>query len=84
MFKKFRQGRAFKEFEEDEFLKYLAKVVNTSHEQLCDTYISSNNDDFQESLRKVMGMISSAIGAEDNIQNLTKTKIQIAIATYFN
>ncbi len=61
----FRKGKAFQSYNEAEFLDYLAKLMNTSYEQLRDTYISTRTDDFHASLSKVLGVMDTAFAGED-------------------
>lgn len=48
MLKKYRDGTIFNEKSEDEFLASLAKVMNTSVEQLSHTYAGLDRSDFHD------------------------------------
>lgn len=59
----FRAKRLFTEMEENEFLSVIAKVINTSVEQLKTTYIGVDRHDFEEAARelsKVLNMPESS------------------------
>ncbi len=61
----FRKRKAFQSYNEAEFLDYLAKLMNTSYEQLRDTYIRTRADDFHASLSKVLCVMGTAFAGED-------------------
>ncbi len=46
MMMKYKEEKLFPHMKEDEFLQYLAKLMNTSEEQLKETYIASDNRGF--------------------------------------
>ncbi len=46
MLRGFREKKAFPGMKEDEFMSYLAKVMNTSDEQIRETYAASEREDF--------------------------------------
>lgn len=57
MLTKHRRNETFGGMGEDEFLSYLAKIMNTSPEQLRETYISTNGKTFEICARILSGII---------------------------
>ncbi len=46
MLRRFREKKAFPGIKEKEFISYLAKVMNTSDEQIRETYVATEREDF--------------------------------------
>ena len=64
MFRAHREKEIFKDLNEDMFLQELGKMMNTSIEQLKQTYISSDTTDFQETANEVARFLSQ-VGRND-------------------
>ena len=73
MLKKHRRGEKFGAMSEEEFLGYLAKIMNTSVEQLKDTYVASDETSFEVCAEMMQGMIGTA---EENC-NVTDTDLNL-------
>ncbi len=59
MIQRHRRGESYANWNEEEFLEYLAKIMNTSTEQLKETYVASDGHTFQACARIVGGLIDS-------------------------
>ena len=66
MLDKYRSGETFGGMKEDEFLQYLAKIMNTSSEQLREMYISASEGTFQACANILAGIIDENSEADDS------------------
>ena len=68
MFRAHRAGEVFKEMTEEHFLEELGKMMNTSIEELRQTYIHSDSVDFHTTAREVatfLGQMGGYYNSED-------------------
>ena len=59
MLRKHRRGEKFGDMREEDFIEYLAKIMNTSAEQLKDTYIASDESSFKACAEIVHKMLET-------------------------
>lgn len=78
MFRAHRAGEIFSNLDEDSFLRELGKMMNTSIEQLKQTYISCDSHDFHETANEVAAFLSG-IGNNDIAEF---TEIEADIESY--
>ncbi len=53
MLRPFQERKASSGMKEEEFISYLAKVMNTSDEQIRETYVASEREDFATTAMKL-------------------------------
>ncbi len=66
MLRRFREKKAFPGMQEKEFISYLAKVMNTSEEQIRETYAASEREDFATVAAKLTMDIDEAGDTSDS------------------
>lgn len=66
MMKAYRDGKMFREVDEDQFLQTMAKQMNASVEQLHTTYIGIGRRDYETSARNLVEALASTIGTAHN------------------
>ena len=64
MLEKHRRGETLGRMNEDKFLDYLAKIMNTSREQLKETYISTSTDSFENCATILAGIMDKESSPE--------------------
>ena len=58
MLQTYRKGRIFKQKSEAEFLEFLGKAMNTSPQQLAETYAGNDMTDFEECAREFTSVLT--------------------------
>jgi len=68
MLQRHRKGEILPGMDEDDFIEYLAKIMNTSSEQLKETYIASDGISFKVCAEIMCGLLERSnpnTGGED-------------------
>ena len=68
MFAKHRAGETLGGMTEEKFLDYLDKIMNTSSEQLKETYISTSSDTFEKCASILAGMLDKERKAQERTE----------------
>ena len=79
MFRAHRAGEVFQHLNEDAFLRELGKIMNTSVEQLKQTYISSDSSDFHETAQEVACFLD---GVVDEVENVAFQDVTYDVTRY--
>lgn len=66
MINRYRRKETLAHLDEEKFLEYLAKLMNTSSEQLRDTYISTEGETVQACAEMITGIMDGNEGNDDS------------------
>ena len=61
----YNQKKIFRDLEEDEFLAKIAKVMNSSPEQLKNTYIGIDRSEFEQTAKELISVLDGDAEGRD-------------------
>lgn len=73
MFRGWLDGKIHGDMNEDQFLKHMAMMTNSSTEQLKSTYISIDRGDYEKTVKGMVAAFNDMVGKDDNNGDQTNT-----------